>query len=380
MLNAQSLDARSNELLVSLLTDDSSINTTLLGCPSCPHYSVCGGLSIKDSAFDCFDFCCGNPNSCTRMCRNNPTRFVAQAREIGGYRFDHIPRTSARDYQLNDEIVPMIYHGSTRSTPLAGSTFALRLSDLVNFRKGRIRFHSRSELCDAYKINSSSEIILSGVDHDHRIEAWWSLGDKRSKIIESFIDLGIRLVTAPNYSVLLDNPRTDDLYAMSRIAIVFAEFQQVGLACALHPNGRTMRDFERWTDFIVSRPEISALAYEFITGPGSKFRQQFHLDRLADLARAAERKIDIIVRGDPNVIPFLRKHFYRVIYIDTTAFMKTIHRQRAERAANDLLHWSSAPTVIGDTVDTLMKNNIDEQLAFLRATYFGNDLSLSKAA
>ncbi|MBZ9799709.1 hypothetical protein [Mesorhizobium sp. ES1-4] len=199
-------------------------------------------------------------------------------------------------------------------------------------------------------------------------------------MIEGLRMLGVTTITTPNFSVVLDNPRTDDLHAIKRIAITFAEFQQGGIPCALHSHGRTLKDFERWEKFIAEREEISMLAYEFITGPGTKLRKDFHLDRLAELARGAGRSLDIIVRGDPQVIPVLRQHFRRVVYIDTTAFIKTMKRQIAERSSNRRLEWISSPTVGGEDIDRLYSRNVSEQIAFLRSTYYSGDRNTEKAA
>ncbi|MER9440350.1 DUF4417 domain-containing protein [Mesorhizobium sp. M0340] len=265
-------------------------------------------------------------------------------------------------------------------TALAGKAFALRLPDLVDFKLGRLHFETREALCRTYNIDSTADLVLTGVNHDHRIEPWWTLGEQRIAIIRAMKGLGIALVTTPNFSLLLDNPRTDDLHAIKRIAITFEEFQREGVACALHPNGRTYQDFERWSTFIAERSEIETLAYEFITGSGQKLRTQFHLDRLADLAKASGRELDIVVRGDPQVIPFLRQFYRRVIYIETNAFMKTLKRQRAERLDNNALRWLPAPTVVNETVDKLLSHNVEEQIAFLRATYYGCDAPFAKAA
>ena len=178
------------------------------------------------------------------------------------------------------------------------------------------------------------------------------------------------MVTTPNYSLVLDHPRWDDLHAMKRIAQVFAEFYENGLDCALHPNGRTFQDFRRWQSFIAERCEVQVLAYEFITGPNRSGRRQFHLDRLAELADVANRPLDIVVRGNPQVIPFLRGHFRKVVYIDTTAFVKTQKRRIAERAANNALEWVPIGTPPGAPLDHLLKTNIEEQVAYLRATYY----------
>lgn len=184
--------------------------------------------------------------------------------------------------------------------------------------------------------------------------------------------IGIDLVTTPNFSVVLDQPRTDDMHAIKRILVTFAEFVNGGIACALHPNGRTERDFERWGDEIAARPEVATLAYEFITGPGRKVRQGWHLNRLADLAARAGRDLNIVVRGDPSVIGFLRRHFRKVIYVETTAFMKSLKRQRAERAGNNRLRWVPTPTAADETVDDLFVHNLQERIALLRSLHYGD--------
>ena len=97
---------------------------------------------------------------------------------------------------------------------------------------------------------------------------------------------------------------------------------------------------------------MKTLSYEFTTGPGRKSRQRWNLDRLGDLAAATGRDLDIVVRGDPDVIRFLRKHFRKVIYIETTTFMKSLKRQRAERIGNDSLRWIRSPTGTGEALDS----------------------------
>lgn len=380
MLNTEWSNPRSNDAIIQSLTDDPSLNSVALACPVCPHYEICGGLCVPASIFDCLDLCCGNPNHCSRVCRNNPIKFVQQMREIGSFNLWNVDRTPEIPVPLDYDIVPLIYHGSGRAHALQNAVFALRLPDLINYKTGELRFHTRKDLCHAFRIDSASDLLLSGVDHDRRIEPWWTLGEKRIPLIRAIKELGVKLVTTPNFSVVLDHPRTDNLYAMKRIGIIFAEFQNGGIACALHPNGRTPKDFERWAGFIRERPEVRVLAYEFITGTARILRKPFHLERLADLAKAAGRELDIIIRGDPSVIPFLRRHFRNLIYIETTSFMKTIKRQRAERLTNRKLDWNSAPTAIGEYVDELFGHNREEETARLRALYFGAPGPYPKAA
>lgn len=373
-------DSRSDETIIKSLTDDPIANSMALGCAPCPHRPTCGGLCVSAAIMDCLDLCCKNADRCTRVCRNRPESFVDQIREIDGFEFHNVPRAPARRVHMRSNIAPLIYHGSRRAHALRHDMFALRLPDLVNFKTARLKFADRAALCKSFGIDPAAQIILTGVNLDHRIEPWWSLGAKRVPLIHAMVSLGIDLVTAPNFSVVLDQPRTDDMHAMKRIAIVFSEFQEHGLACALHPNGRTDNDFDRWARFIADRPEISVLAYEFITGPGRVARKPYHLARLADLARAAGRDLDIVVRGDPSVITYLRQHYRSVVYIETTAFMKTIKRQRAERVGNDRLRWTPSPTALDDDIDQLFAYNLKERSSLLALQHYGQPLVLPEAA
>lgn len=369
------LDSRSNDVLVRALTDDPFAYSRALGCGNCPSLRWCGGLSVRDSIWDCSDLCCGKPEQCTNVCVRNPIQYVDQSREITGFDLANIPRLMGNYIPLKYDVVPLIYNGTSRVRPVAGEVFALRLYDVVDFVRGEVRFPTRERLCNAFKIDSSAKIILSGVDHDERIEPWWTLQDRRTRILHQLRELGVDLVTAPNFSLLLDKPRTDDLHAMKRIAILWSEFEQHGVACALHVNSRTLKDFERWTDFIKQRNEIGIIAYEFITGAGKKARRQFHIEGLCKIAQSAGRPLDIVVRGDPDVIAHLRRDFRNVIYIDTTAYMKTIKRQRATRSGNSKLDWTTSKTALPAEVDEMLEHNLDEHTIFLRDRFYGQNMA-----
>lgn len=365
------LDARSNDVLVRALTDDPFANSRALGCGTCPSLQWCGGLSVRDSLWDCSDLCCGKPEQCTNVCVRNPTQYVDQNREITGFDLANIPRLVGNYHSLPHDIAPLIYHGTGRVRPVTGQVFALRLHDVVDFTRGEVRFATRELLCDGFRIDASARIILSGVDHDERIERWWTLQARRTRVLQQLQELGVDLVTAPNFSLLLDKPRTDDLHAMKRIAIVWSEFEQHGIACALHVNSRTLRDFERWTDFVRERDEIGIIAYEFITGAGKKARRQFHIEGLCKIAQNAGRPLDIVVRGDPDVIGHLQRDFRNVIYIDTMAYMKTIKRQRATRSGNSRLDWVTRRTELSGQLDDLLEHNLSEHIPFLRDRFYG---------
>ncbi len=369
------LDPPSNEVLVRALTDDPFTHSLALGCGNCTKFEWCGGLSVRDSILDCLDFCCGKPNECTAVCMKNPVQYVDQLREILGFDLANIPHMTGNYRPIVHDVVPLIYHWTGRDRPVSGSAFTLRFHDVVDFARGEVRFATRDLLCEAFKIDPSADLILSGVDHDERIEPWWTLQDRRMEVLRQLRNLDIQLVTAPNFSLVLDKPRTDDLHAMKRIAIVWSEFEGNGIACALHVNSRTLKDFERWADFVRARREIGIISYEFITGSGKKARRQFHIDGLCKIAQTADRPLDIVVRGDPDVIAHLQRDFRKVIYIDTMAYMKTIKRQRAVRSGNSKLGWVSSQTKIPSEVDDMLQHNLSERNLFLRGRFYGQDMA-----
>jgi hypothetical protein len=124
-----------------------------LGCPSCPLFGVCGGLHVEAHLFDCLSLCCGKLDKCWRVCPNKPRAFVAQNREVGGFDFDEAPRAPARPSNLGSDIAELIYHGSRRQALLRVPMVALRLADVVDYRRKRARFATRSEMCAALRID-----------------------------------------------------------------------------------------------------------------------------------------------------------------------------------------------------------------------------------
>lgn len=330
---------------------------------------------------DCLSFCCQTPNNCSIVCRNKPKKFVLQQREVDGFGLENTPRARELGCIQLPKVIPVIYHGSSRFQPLENLYVSLRFADLIDFRRKTLKFKCRRALCDHFRISLYSKIILTGVDKDKRIEPWWSLGEEqRLNILPQLKDLGIALVTTHNFSMFRCRPRMDDLHARKRIAILFAEFQNAQIPCALHTNARTPKDFEAWHEFVACREEVKTLSYEFTTGPSRKDRIGFHLNGLISIALEVRRDLNIIVRGSPRVIPSLKKHFKTVTYLDSEAFLKTVNRRKLSRDINSnfKLNWNKVKTSEGESLDSLMAHNIEEQMEYLKIKYYESDLMLDK--
>ena len=347
------------------LWDDPSRHTQSLGCPTCQERDRCGGVHTDAGILDCRDLCtCADKSKCDMVCRFNRRLFVARMREVGGLDFHTAPRTSANGVPTMPMIVPFVDHRYGRAAVLDEPTVALSLYKLVNFATGKLRVTSRAELAARFLIPEAVQVIVSGVDKDLRIERLWNSKD-RGSLLSSLNELGITLATTPNYSVLTDVPRTDNLHAMKRILLAWTEMASAGIATALHVNGRTKHDYIRWSDLIAERPEIQILAFEFATGCGRAERIDWHVNELRGLAQRVGRPLTIVVRGGGRKLEELRQNFAHVTLVETEAFARTLRRRRAYLTEAGRLKWAKHATPVGAPIDDLLAHNV----RLVRASY-----------
>lgn len=339
------------------LWDDPAQHPASLGCRKCPEYARCGGLHTDAGVFDCNDLCnCTDKSKCDLVCRSRPFHFVQRVREVGGLGLDNVAHITCVASPLLPKIIPFIDHKYSRIGAFQSSVVALPLYRVVDLARAKVHVRSRDELADRFHVSRDTTIVLSGVDKDRFIERWWELPNRR-EILQDLRLLDIGLFTTPNYSVLTDVPRTDNLYAIKRIALVWAEASNAGLPTALHINARTERDYANWVDFIANRHEITTLAFEFATGCGRPERIDWHLSQLCYLATQVGRPLTLVVRGGTRKLNILRRYFSRVTLLETESFSKALRRQRAYISASGKLKWIKSPTPEGIPVDELLAHN-----------------------
>lgn len=331
------------------LHDDAEKHPLAIGCHTCPDLKVCGGLRIEAGSYSCNDRCCGGRPACDRVCLRKPEVFVSRLREVGGLEFDNVPRTALRPLPPLSSVVPMFYGGGSR-TGYGGETVALPLAKLA-----RRTFASMEELAYEFRFAPGAVVVVSGTNDDPPLERWWSLGAAgRRQIARSLAALGVRAATSPNFSVFTDRPRHDDLHSVKRIALAWQEMVDEGLPTALHVNARTDADWLRWAGFIAAREEVDAIAYEFAT----PHRPEWHAARLARLAQDVGRPLRLMVRGGRAVRSLLIRAFDSVTVLDTTAYVKTMQRQRAEIRPGGDLGWFGVRTGFGQPLDELLEHNL----------------------
>lgn len=352
------------------LTHDPERWEKSLFCNDCPDLGRCGGIATQLGGH-CYIHCCGGKPGCQTVCRQNPN-FVAQTREIDGFDMANVPRTKPLVQKSLAGTAPLLAHRKVRKSNVKSEVVAVKLREVVHLAKGQLRYQSHEELARALRFDVHSNVVVTGIEQDKWVEPWWSLGrDRRQALLFEFAKLDVALVTPPNFSLFCDQPRPSDFSAMKRIALVQAEFQQAGIPCALHPHIITATDSERWIDFISDRPEIQTIAYEFTTGAGRSSVKRRHIDHLIRLAQSTDRPLDLVVRGDQKILVELAHHYRNVIYIDTNAFMKTMHRKIAIRTSNRNLLWKSVKTPDDISVESLLQHNVSEVAARSRLLVAG---------
>src|SRR5262249_45593412 len=193
--------------------------------------------------------------------------------------------------------VPVIYHRNRRAESLQAEAVAVPLYKLYSRETRRIRFASRAEIVEAFRVSNDARIVFVGSGRDKPIEAWWGLSAARAEFLAALKEIGVELVTSPNYSLFTDQPRYDDLYNMKRIALAWQEILGCGLSGALHLNARTERDYERLADFVHGRPEITEVAFEFGTGAAWPGRREFHHAQLRQFACRVGRPVSFMMIG-----------------------------------------------------------------------------------
>ena len=337
---------------------DGRHRTPALGCAACPERDICGALCIERAFYDCYDNCCGNPATCDAVCRHKPREFAQRAREIAGFPFDNVPAAPRLPAPLLPPVVPVLFHGSRRKALFAPPAVCVPLYRVVARHRGGERYADASAVAAAFKFPSATPLILTGTADDRPIERWWSLGPGRLDAIRRLRGLGARLVTTPNFSLFADHPRWDDMHSMKRIALTHEEFLREGMPAALHVNARTERDWERWTDYIRRRSEMTHVAFEFKTGAGRTKRIGWQVAQLLGLARGVGRPLHLVVRAAPHgVLPLVVSAFSATTVLDTNSFMKTVYRQRAVETTNGKIDWETSKTAPDDLVDDLLAHN-----------------------
>jgi len=110
---------------------------------------------------------------------------------------------------------------------------------------------------------------------------------------------------------------------------------------------------------VTEHDEIDFVSFEFGTAGRSSTRLGWYCDRLEEFAAAVGRPLTAVIRGGRPVLPRLSRAFSDLVYIDTNAFLKAIHRQRLSYSGNVGLSECPNPTAPSAPLDALLASNAE---------------------
>lgn len=303
------------------------------------------------------ELCCGKPDVCTLVCPAKPEEYLLRLNEVGGFKLNPIPGHVGVPCTTLPDFVPIIYNGSGRHEELAYDAIAFPLRGLFHHTTGERLYSSKADLFKRLRVAQGTRLVFTGVSEDCHIERYWDVG-RGSGVVNYIRELEPDAVTVPNFTFYLNRPRHEDMHNRKRIAIAFAELTEAGVPTALHVNARTLHDFRLWVEFIRKTPAVRTLAFEFGTGVSST-RQPYYSRMLIEMSRQVGRPLTLIVRGGLAVLAELKGAFDRVVFLDSTAFSRTIRRRKGECEGKPKLKWHRNLTPPGVCLHELLAHNIE---------------------
>ncbi len=337
---------------------------TKLGCVGCPELKCCGGLSVEAPIFSCMDLCCGKPATCKKYACPQQRRYSALVNEVGGLELRPYVRPVSPVGAL-PSYIPCIMDRGNLKDGLHVKAAAISLYSVIDHRTGLPRFKSRRELLEHFRLNDDARLVITATGPDRRVENFWHV-HRSKRTAELLRQLSPSLVATPNFSMHADTVRHDNLLSIARIAHCFEMFAAAGLPTALHVNGRTDHDFDRWATYLNSSPNIGAITYELGTVGRSSRRRDWHVEQLIRLAMKVNRPLTLLLRAGVNYLQDLSTVYPRVLLLDTSAHMKAKKRQLAF-IEDGQLHWTSRTTDPNEPIDDLLHENIRVFRKFVHA-------------
>lgn len=320
------------ELKQASFLKDIGIGTTLLGCAGCLDAKRCGGLHLRAGTItSCLDFCrCSEEErkDCPTVCPRKPEDLHRRIHEVVTFDLNNIPPTRRLALPDLPLYIPLVHGRSAANRSHEDSYIAMPMSYALVGRSAATRARTTRELQTRTGLKPAAGWILSGTEYDTFVERFWGLPNP-IRIFEGMRRAGVVFATSPNFSLTNEVPRQDNLHAMKRIAWIWHLMQQAGIPTALHINGRTDFDFERWAEFVRKRPAVRAVAFEFQTGAFPALDRERYVARLRTFARLVGRRLHLVLRGPSSVVHDLRTSFSGVTVINSSAYQRAVHRRQA---------------------------------------------------
>lgn len=338
-------------------------------CDKCLHFGDCGGIEPELNLFnrDCLQaYCCrswagggdADARDCDNVCPNNP-KYLELLREVRGLTFLELPDITQTTVEL-PRYVPLVYRRYVRPLKVNWPMVALDTYQVVRVEKARMGTVAQcgDSLRRTFGLSHNTGVILRGIADDRPLERYWSYR-RRDGVPRLLACLGVTLAVGPNYSHFLDVPRHDNLYNRKRQLLCLAEFNEAGLNPVPHLNAAQPGDWRFWGRFLASNQSITVVAVEFETGNRSRAEGERVVRELVRLQESASRRLHPLIIGGTQFLEPVAKEFVTATFLDSTPFMKTVHRQAFRSVPpTGKQRWRKSPTAPEEPLDKLLAHNL----------------------
>jgi Domain of unknown function (DUF4417) len=338
-------------------------------CDKCLHFADCGGIEPELNLFntDCVQANCCRPwgpgteagaPDCDNVCPNNP-KYLELLREVGGLSFHDLPAIPQAAVDL-PRYIPLIYRRYVRKLSVNWPMVALDTYEVVKLEKDRMETVSEcpDSLRRTFGLAPGTAVMLRGVADDRPLERYWSYR-RRDCIPQRLERFGVSLAVGPNFSHFLDVPRHDNLFNRKRQLLCLAEFVEAGLNPVPHLNAAQPGDWRFWGRFLAENPSITVVAVEFETGNRSRAEGARAVRELVNLQQSTGRRLHPLVIGGTQFLERIATDFLTGTFVDSTPFMKTVHRQSFLSVPPTGKHrWRKSPTAPAESLDKLLAHNL----------------------
>jgi hypothetical protein len=264
------------------------------------------------------------------------------------------------DSSVLPHYAPQINHGSSRTAHLNERWVTVPLYEVASRdsrRRYDVRFDSPEAFRAALRLSPKTHIILTSVTPDCHIEDFWEehqVKDLTGKLSK----LGISAMTVPNYSFMLDVPRSNSLYNLSRMFRMSERISAAGIPTILHLNASTKRDWERWRDILREQSHTTCVSLEFQTGPSTRSIGDRYFSGLVALRDSLGRDIHPLVLAGAGRMKQLQECFpNHFTVVDATPFVKTMQRQML-KTNGSFWKWKPVRSGLGESLHHRLATNI----------------------
>jgi Domain of unknown function (DUF4417) len=113
-------------------------------------------------------------------------------------------------------------------------------------RRGRlqVRYSSAETLRRGMRLSRETGVLVSGIAPDQPLEDFWAQHQRRG-LLRQLAALDLLGMTTPNFSFMLDVPRTNALYNLTRIFRMAERITEAGISTILHLQASSRYDWAR---------------------------------------------------------------------------------------------------------------------------------------